>query len=210
MTVMGSHPLLDRLDSALRDHVPREPVDFAGEWSRPSRRTYKSEAQVGTGSGPFADVVDFRWRGTLTGAAPIGGIAFLLTAGDLYWAKAPEISLALTVDVSLHAYAEYGADRATFTASIAGAYLPGTPVSVSSDVTESCSVQRGIVTTGRVSCLARASSAAFFVLLFQRGLLKVGRKRLWCVRDEIASSLPADIRELLSHRRTGSVLSGSA
>jgi hypothetical protein len=204
---VANHPLLDQLDIALRDRILREPVHFSGEWSRSSRRTYKSEAQLGTGSGPFAEVVDLRWRGTLTGAGPISGIAFLLTAGNLYWAKAPEISLTLSVDVSLHAHAEYATERATFTASMAGAHLPGIPVSITSDLAEACTIEQSVVRTGRVSCVAQANSVAFFVLLFQRGLLKVGRKRLWRVRDEIASSLTPGLRKLLTHRRTGSVRS---
>ena len=204
-TLVAHHPLLDQLDTVLRDRVPREAVDFAGKWSKSLRRTYKSEDQLGTGSGPFAGVVDLRWRGTLTAAGPIGGIAFLLTAGSLYWVKAPEISLTLSVDVSLHAYAEYTTERATFTAGMGGAHLPGIPVPIRSDLTESCTVEAGAVTTGRVSCLAQANTAAFFVLLFPRGLLTMGRKRLWRVRDEIASSLSVGMRDLLTHRRTGSV-----
>ena len=149
--------------------------------------------------------MDLQWRGTLTGAGPIGGIAFLLTAGHLYWAKTPEISLTLSVQVSLDAYAEYTTERATLTASIAGAHLPGIPVSVRPDLADACIVEADAVTTGRVSCLAQANTAAFFVLLFPRGFLTMGRKRLWRVRDEIASSLTADMRELLTHRRTGSV-----
>jgi hypothetical protein len=62
------------------------------------------------------------------------------------------------------------------------------------------------VTTGRVSRLARAESAAFYVLLVPGGVLEMGRKRLWRVRDEVASLLPANLRELLTRRRTGSVL----
>jgi hypothetical protein len=203
-----THPVLEQLDIALRGRIPDESVDFAGTWSKLSRRTYKSEAQRGTGCGPFADVVDLRWRGTLTAAGPIGGIAFLLTAGNLYWAKAPEFSPALSVDISLHAYAEYTTERATFTATMAGAYLAGVPVSVTSDLAQACSVEEGIVRTGRVLRLAQASSAAFFVLLFPRRILKRGRKRLWRVREEVTGLLPADLRELLTHHRTGSVVCG--
>ena len=74
---------------------------------------------------PVVEVVDFRWRGALTSARPFSGIAFLLTADNLYWAKAPEVSLTLPVDVSLHAYARYTAEGATFTARLGGAFLPG-------------------------------------------------------------------------------------
>jgi hypothetical protein len=197
--------LLDQLDTALRGCVPHEPVTLSGEWAKPSRRTYKAEAQLGAGSGPFADVIDLRWGGTLTGAGPIGGIAFLLTAESLFWAKAPEISSSLSVAISLHAYADYLTDRATFTARIAGTHLPGVPVSVGSNLAAACTVEQSVMSTGRVSRIAQANSAAVFVLLLQQSLLKVGRKRLWRVRDEIASSLPPDMRELLTHRRTGAL-----
>jgi hypothetical protein len=200
-----NHPVIDQLDKGLRDRIPGEPVELAGEWSKVSRRTYTSEAQLGTASRPFRDVVDVRWRGTFTGTSPIGGMAFLVSSGILHWAKAPVIASELGVDVSLHAYAEYMTDRATFTASLAGAYLPGMPVSVGPDLAAACTMEPGVVRTGRVSCIARVDAACFFVLLLPRGLLTVGRKRLWRVRDEMASTLPAGVRELLTHRRTGRV-----
>jgi hypothetical protein len=207
LQLVVKHPLLDQLDSSLGDLVPAESVEFGGEWVRSSRLTYKSEAQRGTGSGPFVEVVDLRWRGALTSAGPISGIAFLLTADNLYWAKAAEVSLTLPVDVSLHAYAEGTADGATLTASLGGAFLPGVPVAGCPDLAGACVLGPNLLTTGRVTCLARANSAAVFVLVIQRGLLKIGRKRLWRLRDDVASSLPPGLRELLTHRRTGSVQS---
>src|SRR6185295_19062868 len=188
--VVLNHPVLDQLDSSICDVVPVESVDFRGEWTTSSRRAYKSEAQIGTGDGPFVEVVDFRWRGALTSAGPFSGIAFLLTADNLYWAKAPEVSLTLPVDVSLHAYAGYTADGATFTARLAGACLPGVPVAGSADLAAACALGPNVLITGRVTCLARTSAAAFFVLLIPRGLLKMGRKRLWRLREDVAPSLP--------------------
>ena len=204
---MLTHPILDQLDSSMRDRVPSESVEFGGEWTTSSRRAYTSEAQIGTGSGPFVEVVDVRWRGALTSAGPFSGIAFLQTADDLYWAKSPEVSLTLPVDVSFHAYAGYTAEGATFTASLAGAHLPGVRVAGSEDLPGTCTLGPNALIAGRVTCLARTNSAAFFVLLIQRGLLKMGRKRLWRLRDDVASSLPPGIRELLTHRRTGSIRS---
>jgi hypothetical protein len=202
-----NHPLLDQLDLSIRDLVPGESVEFSDEWTTSSRRAYKSKAEIGTGSGPFVEVVDFRWRGALTSTGPFSGIAFLLTPVNLYWVKAPQVSLTLPVHVSLHAYAGYTAEGATFAASLAGASLPGAPVAGSADLAGACALGPNVLITGRVTCLARATSAAFFVLLIQRGLLKIGRKRLWRLRDDVGSSLPPDIRELLAHRRTGSVQS---
>ena len=200
-----SHPLLERLDSLLGDLILGESVEFAGEWAKTSRRTYASKTQVGTGSGPFLEVVDLRWHGALTSFRPISGIAFLLTPDNLYWVKAPEVSPTLSVDVSLHAHAGHAADGATFAAGMAGAGLPGVPVAGSEDLAGTCAFGPKVMTTGRVTCLARVSSAAFFVLPIQGGLLKVGRKRLWRLRDDVASSLPPGVRELLTHRRTGVV-----
>ena len=106
-----NHPLLDQLDSSIRGLVPGKSVEFGGEWTTSSRRAYKSEAQIGTGAGPFVEVVDFRWRGALTSAGPFSGIAFLVTAQGLYWVKAAESSLSLPVHVSFRAYAEYTRGR---------------------------------------------------------------------------------------------------
>ena len=161
------------------DLVPAEPVEFGGRWTTSSRQAYKSAGQIGSGSGPFVEVVDFRWHGALTSAGPFSGIAFLLTANSLYWAKAPEASLTLPVDISLHAYAEATTEGATFTASLAGAFLPGVPVAGSVDLAGACALGPNVLITGRVVCLARTSAAAFFVVLIPRGLLKMGRKRLW-------------------------------
>jgi hypothetical protein len=205
-----NHSLLDQLDSSLGDHVSGESVELGGEWTTSSRRAYRSEAQVGTGTGPFVDVVDLRWRGALTSANPFSGIAFLLTADNLYWVKAPEISETMPIDVSLHAYAGYSNKRATFTAGLASASLPGIAVACdANNLAAACTLEYPLLKTGRVICVARASSAAFFVLLIQRGLLMVGRKRLWRVREDVASSLPTDVRELLTSRRTGFVQSQS-
>lgn len=200
-----NHPLLDRLDSALGEVIPGESVEFRGAWSTSSRRTYESEAQLGSGSGPFVEVTDLLWRGALTSSSAISGIAFLLTADNLYWVKAPDTALMLPVAVSLHSYTGFANRGATFAASLGGAYLPGVPVRGSAELAGQCALGASLLTTGRVTCLARANSAAFLVLVLQRGLLKVGRKHLWRVRDEIASSLPGGIRDLLTRRRSGVV-----
>jgi hypothetical protein len=132
-------------------------------------------------------------------------MAFLLTADNLYWAKAPAIAAALPVDLSLSAFADYSADRATFTANVGGAYLPGLPVPVGADLRAACTLGNNAVTTGRIARVAETRSAAFFVLLFPREAISVGRKRIWHVRHELASVLPADLRELFTRRRTGTI-----
>ena len=206
---MLDHPFLDQLDQSLRGLIPAEPVELRGEWSTASRRTYGSEAQIGTGSGPFVDVVDARWRGALTCNAAITGVAFLAAGTSLYWVKAADASPLLPIGVSLHGYARFTSDGATFTASLADSNLPGVAVAGSADLVDACAFEPGILTTGRVTCVARTSSASFFVLLMQRSCVKMGRKRLWRLREEIAASLPEAARQLLTHRRTGTVHSDS-
>jgi hypothetical protein len=205
--MMGnSHPLLEQLAVALRGHVPELPVSFEGQWLESSRRTYQRKAQIGSGTGPYEDVVDLRWQGALTAREPVGGMAFLLTGEELHWVKTPAISPVLPVDISLSAYADYRTGQATFTAHLDGAYLPGLPVPIGPNLPDACAIERTAVETGRVTRLARASDKAFFVLLLPGGTLKMGRKRLWHLRDDVAGALAPDVRELLTHRRSGSVL----
>ena len=203
-----THPLLEALGAGLPEHVAAQPVAFAGQWLASSRRTYERQSQLGSGSGPYEEVVDLRWTGALTASEPIGGIAFLLTSDELFWGKTSQVSEEMPVEISLHAYADYRTGRATFTARLDGADLPGVPVEIGSDLSQACSIRVTALEIGRVACLARASGAAFFVLLLPGAVLKMGRKRLWHARDEFAAVLPPEIRELLTVRRSGSIAAG--
>jgi len=195
--------VLEQLDSLLSDLLPAQPIEFRGEWLTTTRRTYESRAQTGTGSGPVADVLDFRWQGALSSAVAISGIAFLLTSRAAHWVKAAKADMTLAVEVSFHACDGFRPEGATFTASLADAHLPGVPVRGARDPAAGCTLGSGTLTTGRVTCLARTDEAAFLVLPLQRDLLKFGRSHLWRLRDEVAVSLPPEIRELLTRRRTG-------
>src|SRR5262245_21578244 len=101
---MRRHPIFDELDASLSALMPKEPVESSGMWLPSARRTYVSERQRGTGLGPFVDVLDVRWHGTLTSSLPIAGIAFLATTDEVVWAKSLPATASLSVDVSLHAY----------------------------------------------------------------------------------------------------------
>jgi hypothetical protein len=202
---MRRHPFFDELDASLAGLIPEEPVEFTGEWMRTERRTYKTSGQTGTGDGPFVDVVDQRWRGTLTGTVPIAGIAFLVTNAELFWVKSSPAAAALPVDVSLHAYAGYSPAQATFTAGLGGAGLPGVPVACGPDLVGSCTLGPRKCTTSKVVELAQVDVTAFAVLLIQRLFLKTGRSRLWRLREELTSSLPPHVREVLTRRRSGSM-----
>ena len=185
--------------------MSKEPVEFAGNWLPSARRTYQAARQSGTGSAPFVEVVDFKWHGTLNCSMPIAGIAFLATADEVFWAKSVPATVSLSVDVSLHAYADCLPERATFVASMNGAVLPGIPVDCGRDLTAVCELGRPNLTTARVERLAQVDVVAFVVFLMQGRFLKVGRHRLWRVREEIASSLPPRVREILTRRRSGRI-----
>ena len=200
---MHCHPLFDELDAAFAALVPEEPVEFVGGWFPSERRTYETVRQEGTGSGPFVDVIDLRWRGTLRCSVPIAGIAFMVTPADLFWVKSAPASLILPVEISLHAYAGYSAERATFAASMGDSVLPSVPIACGVDLASSCVVGPSRFTTGSVEQLAQADKATFVVFLVQGRFLKVGRRRLWHLREELASSLLPRVREILTRRRTG-------
>ena len=206
---MSSHPWLDALGASLVGLVPEEPADLHGEWLPSERRTYAAPRQGCTASGPLVDVVDLRWRGQLTCTVPLAGIGFIVTSTDLFWAKSIPAAPALPVVLSLHAYADYSAGHATFTAGIGGALLPGVRVAHAVDDTTGCTVDARHVMTGRVTELARLGDVVFAVLLIQGRFLRTGRHRLWRLREEFAGALPEATREILTRRRAGRIHSAS-
>ncbi|HVH25291.1 MAG TPA: hypothetical protein VM818_00980 [Vicinamibacterales bacterium] len=202
---MRRHPIFDELDASLAALVLEEPVELVGNWLPTTRRTYETAQQRGTGSGRFVDVIDRRWRGTLACSQPVAGIAFLVTAAEVFWAKTAPAATGLDVDVSLHAYADYSPKLATFAARLGGAALPGIPVASGVDLTDVCTMRETPLTTARVEQLAQTEEAAIGVLLLHGRLLKIGRHRLWRVREQVASSLSPRAREILTRRRGGSI-----
>jgi hypothetical protein len=202
--IVQRHPFFDELDASLAGLVPEEDVEFAGEWKRTERRTYETARQEGTGSGPFVDVDDLWWRGTLTCAVPIAGIAFVVTPAELSWARSVSPAASLPVHVGLHAYAQYSREQATFTAGL-GSGVVGVPIASGADLAGSCTFAPRSCTTAKVVQLVQADAVAFVVLLIQGRFLKTGRKRLWHLREELTSALPPRVREVLTRGRTGSI-----
>lgn len=203
------HSLLGELQSSLADVVPSEPVSLAGEWRSSRHRAYQTDAQIGSGSGPFIEVVDTRWTGTLACSVPIACVAFLLTPSSLWWAKSGPASVQLPVDLSISAHAEYKSHLATFRATVGGAFLPSLPVHLNGDAARNVIVETATHMTGHVVSLARLEQGEVLVYMIPGRLLKTGRKRLWHLRSQHAVALPAGIRELLTHRRNGRIESPS-
>jgi hypothetical protein len=197
--------IFTRIETALADLVPRQPVELAGAWSTQSRQTYASEAQLGSGAPPFLNVLDHRWSGSLTASGSITGIGFLTTPTEVHWVKAAQATPVLEISVSLHAYADFNTDRATFAAGFADVRLPGIAVRTDSVTPAELLTRSTSIATGRVTCVARAESASFYLLLLPSELVKFGRGRLWRLRDSLAATLAPDLRQLLTRRRAGTL-----
>jgi hypothetical protein len=183
--------------------IPQLPVELRGEWSSSIRRTYESPAQSGTGAGPFVEVEDVRWHGTLECSAPLAGIAFLVTSGRVDWVRSPPATVAPTLELSLHRYAGHVDAGASFAASLHGARLHTVPVPGTPNLRESCTPRAGSLLTGSGHLVAEAGGVEFWVVLVPGSVIKVGRNRIWHLRDELAAVLPVDVRQVLARRRTG-------
>lgn len=94
-------------------------------------------------------------------------------------------------------------EGATFATSLGGSGLPAVPIPTGANLAASCLLHPGSSQTGRAHIVATAEGVAFVVVLFQRAEIKVGRNRLWRLRDELAAGLPQPVREILTRGRTG-------
>src|SRR5712664_3100873 len=106
------HSLIARFSAELRLIVPKEVVEIGGAWSTSRRKRYENPMQTGSGAGPFVEVIDARWRGTLECAVPLAGFAFLVTPSEMFWVKSPPPAMNPGVEVSIHARAGYLPERA--------------------------------------------------------------------------------------------------
>lgn len=199
------HPIFDELERSLASVLDAQSVVFEGSWQPKTRRSYERVEQAGSGEGPFIDVIDWRWRGTVSSPASISAVAFMAIGGECWWSKSKPPQQSLDVELSLHTYADHLQDRATFNASIGGAFLPGIPVSWKGEPAAACRVSDEPLTVGRVVRLAETDEAAFAALILPGEMVTTGRHRLWRIRDRIAAELPAATRELLTRRRSGTL-----
>ena len=202
-TTMIVPPSIERLASFFATLVPPLPVEITGAWSSSTRLVYRDKNQLGTGMGPFVEVIDLRWQGRIDCAEQVAGIAFLVRDDEVHWAKSPPPVPGPAVEVSLHARAGEHPEGATFATSLGGSGLPAVPIPTGANLAASCLLHPGSSQTGRAHIVATAEGVAFVVVLFQRAVIKVGRNRLWRLRDELAAGLPQPVREILTRGRTG-------
>lgn len=189
--------------SPLTALVPSELVELRGAWSTSHRKTYAKASQLGSGMGPLVDVVDAQWSGTVESRTPLAGIAVLNTGTKARWVKSAPAMLNANIYVSFTSVGAHAPRRATFTARLHGAILPGVPVDVDGDVTVTRHLRTNRIETGRAHFLVEVPGAAFVVLFLPSTVLKVGRNRLWRVLDDLALALPPELRRVLTKGRTG-------
>jgi hypothetical protein len=138
------------------------------------------------------------------------GMALLCTESGVHWAKTARSSQEISARASFHAYTEQEDGHATFAVGLGDVRLPGVPVVANLKTPSEYLADTAVVPAGRVACLARCDSKAFFVVLFASDSVKFRRNRLWQVRDSIASQLPPDLGQLLTRRRAGVLRPGSS
>jgi hypothetical protein len=196
----------DQLDASLNELVPAHRVECHGAWSTSRRRTYASPSRQGTGAGPYVEVIDARWGGAVTAEVEISAIAFLATACEIFWVKTPVVATTLEAQITLSAYADSTPQRATLSASLGGAVLPGVPIAAEGRLEDVCAAGPQVLTAGRVARLAESKEASIFAVVLPREALKMGRNHLWRLRDDLAARLTPMQRELLTRRRSGTVM----
>ena len=79
------------------------------------------------------------------------------------------------------------------------------PVEISEEPPTACLMGASATNTGTLHVVARIEGVAFAVLLLPASAVKIGRNRLWHLREDIVSRLPADQRGLLTGGRSGSL-----
>jgi hypothetical protein len=188
----------------LQEIVGTEEVQMSGAWNVKRQRRYASPTQSGTGEGPFIETFDWRWEGTFLGSSPLVGLALLSSARHTYWAKSappgscPEVCVLVTgwVDAS---------HQVSATGSFHGSGLPSIPVAIHDEPPVSCIIGASRGSVGIPHVVMRLEPLVFSVLLLPASAIKVGRKRLWHLREKLASGIPPSLRQILTRRRSGQI-----
>jgi len=186
----------------LRDVLRGEEVRIAGAWSPKPQLRYASAAQLGTGEGPYLQTVDWRWDGTVECAASLVGIAILMVEERAYWVKSQPPVAQAAVSVMAAGWAAQ-ADSVSFGGAFHGAYPPSVPVQISDEPPASFVLGSEETSTGLLHVVAGAGGATFGLVLLPGAAVKVGRNRLWHLRNEVASRLPPELNGLLTRGRSG-------
>ncbi|HEY6462945.1 MAG TPA: hypothetical protein VIY73_22395 [Polyangiaceae bacterium] len=179
-----------------------EDVRLTGAWASKTTRRYASRNQLGTGEGPFVDVIDWRWEGRLEGASPLVGLALLFHEGRITWVKsrppAPRLDVSFSTAGWVHSPGSVSA-----TGSLHGAYLPAVRVELDDDPPAACVVGKPAVKVGSPHPVMETGRAFFAIVVLPASAVTVGRNRLWRARESIVAGLDAAQAVLLTRGRSG-------
>jgi hypothetical protein len=185
-----------------REVVTAEDVRMSGAWASTTQRRYASPKQSGTGEGPYIETIDWRWDGTFESASALAGLALLLVDRRFYWVKSQPPLARPAVSFSAHGWAARSGS-VSVTGSFHGGFLPSVPVEISNEPSASCVIGQTTASTGTPHVVARVEGVAFVVLLLPAPAVKVGRKRLWHLREDLASRLTPELHRLATRGRSG-------
>jgi len=184
--------------------LPAEEVRMSGAWSPKPQLRYASPAQLGTGEGPYVQTVDWRWEGTVACAAPLVGIAILVVEGHAYWVKSQIPVAQAAVSVMATGWAARP-DSISFGGAFHGAYLPAVPVHIPDEPPASVVLGSAETRTGLLHVVARAGGATFGLVLLPGSAVKVGRNRLWHLREGFTAGLSPELCRMMTRGRSGRV-----
>jgi hypothetical protein len=176
----------------VRDGISVEEVRMSGAWSE---KTHRHDA---------VETVDWRWDGAFDSSSPLVGIALLVVDSGFYWVKSQPPVLRPAVSFSTHGWAARPC-YVSVTGTFHGAFLPSAPADASDEPPASCVIGDPMASTGTPHVIGRLKEVAFAVLLLPASAVKVGRNRLWHLRESIAERLPRALRDLTTRRRSGEV-----
>ncbi len=185
--------------------ITGDPVRVSGSWAGKAQRKYASPSQLGTGEGPFVDVVDWRWTGTFESEVPLAGLALQGLAPRLRWVKSSPAAMNPTVTFLASGWADR-ARSVSVTGSFHGAGLPAVPVELDEEPPAAFALGDRAVALGVPHVLAHADAVSFAALLLPGSALGVGRNRLWRMREDAVECLPGTLRLLLTRGRAGELV----
>jgi hypothetical protein len=176
---------------------------MSGAWTGKPQLRYASPEQEGTGEGPYVETVDWRWEGTLESDVPFVGIAVLAFHQRFFWAKSQ--SPVLRASMGVAAWASSTPGLASFSGGFHGASLPSMPVKLGEEPPTSVVIGSSSSSTGLLHVVAQLKDIGFGIVLLPGSAVKVGRNRLWHLREALASRLPPDLKQLMTRGRSGEI-----
>jgi len=140
----------------------------------------------------------------MIGVSLVVGIAVLAIDQGVYWVKSQPPVARGVVRFSVWGWAGRPC-CVSFAGGFHGAGTPSVPVEISDEPPTSCIVGSSRTSTGLLHVVARIGRAAFGVVLLPASAVKVGRNRLWHLREGIASELSPELHHLTTRGRSGEV-----